>query len=130
MSELRRQASFSPVAASASAARQVASQTLNEWDLNGAEEATLLVVTELTSNGVRHAKTNLTLTLTYDGNRLRVEMSDQNEQLPVPSPASVHTHRGWGLRLINELSSDWGTIINPDGKTVWVDFDGDKLSGA
>jgi hypothetical protein len=127
MTEFRRQESFPPVPASAAEARQVASQALHEWGLGAAEEAALLIVTELTSNGVRHAKTTLTLSLTYGGSRLRIELSDHDKQVPTLSQSSTHTHHGWGLRLINTLSSDWGTIVNPDGKTVWVDLEADKL---
>ncbi len=130
MSELRTEASFPPVPASAAEARRLASQALHEWGLEVVEETTLLIVTELTSNGVRHAKTGLTLSLAYDGSRLRIGMSDHDKRPPVLSLPSAYTHHGWGLRLINNLSSDWGTFVNPNGKTVWVDLDADKLSGA
>jgi histidine kinase-like protein len=111
-------------------ARQIVSRALAEWDLIDAEETTLLLVTELVSNGVRHANTTLTLTLSYDGTRIRIGVSDEDTSPPTLATASVKTHHGWGLRLIGGLSSNWGTIINPDGKTVWCDLKVDDLSSS
>ncbi len=122
ISELRIQTSLPPSAASAAGARQIVSRALGDWGLVDAEETTLLLVTELVSNGVRHANTPLTLTLSYDGTRIRIGVSDEDRSPPTLEAASVKTHHGWGLRLIGGLSSNWGTIINPDGKTVWCDL--------
>jgi hypothetical protein len=34
-------------------------------------------------------------------------------------PATPHSTRGWGLRLVDALAS-WGWTSHPDGKTVWA----------
>ena len=122
------QADFPPVAASAGDARQLATHTLEEWGLAAAEEVALLLLTELISNGVRHANTLLTMVLAYDGSRLHVGVSDHSGRQPVLMPPSLESHHGWGLRLISLLSSDWGTTLKPDGKTVWFDLKIDELS--
>ena len=124
------QTSLPPIAASAAVARQLVSRALGDWGLIDAEETTLLLVTELVSNGVRHANTPLTLTLSYDGARIRIGVSDDDTSPPTLASASVKTHHGWGLRLIGGLSSNWGTIINPDGKTVWCDLKVNDLSSS
>lgn len=128
--ELRIQASFPPVPASAGEARQLVSHTLRQWGLSSIEETTLLLVTELISNGVRHAKTMLTLLLAYDGSRLHVGVSDQDHELPVLVKSSIKTHHGWGLRLISTLASDWGTRTSDEGKTVWFDLSCGEPLGA
>ncbi len=120
--DVRLQAEFLPVAASAGEAREMARQALVRWGLNTAEETTLLLLTELISNGVRHAKTVLSLLITYDGSHLHVGVSDQDSHLPSQSAASLKAHQGWGLRLVSILSSNWGTSVNSDGKTVWFDL--------
>jgi anti-sigma regulatory factor (Ser/Thr protein kinase) len=129
INELRIQASFPPVPASAGEARQLVSRALDQWGLEAAEETTLLLVTELVSNVVRHAKTALTLLLAYDGSRLHVGVSDHDRQIPVLAKSSVKTHHGWGLQLVSALASDWGTRTSPEGKTVWFDLNVDELSG-
>jgi len=117
------------VPASAGEARQLTSHAVNEWGLAAVEETTLLLVTELISNGVRHAKTTLTLVLAFDGVRLYVGVSDHDHRSPVLVEGSDRSHHGWGLRLISALASDWGTRASPDGKTVWFDLRIDDLSG-
>jgi hypothetical protein len=126
--ELRIQASFPPVPASAGEARRLASETLGQWGLGGLEETTLLLVTELISNGVRHAQTTLTLVLAFDGSRLYVGVSDHHHSPPVLAEGSLRAHHGWGLQLISALASDWGTRTSPDGKTVWFDLSADDVS--
>jgi hypothetical protein len=116
------------VPASAGQARQLVSHALNQWGLLAVEETTLLLVTELISNGVRHAKTTLTLVLAFDGSRLYVGVSDHNEQAPLLAESSGTSHHGWGLRLITALASDWGTTMLPEGKTVWFDLAVDDVA--
>jgi hypothetical protein len=122
--DVRLQAEFPPVAASAGEAREMARQALVRWGLNTAEEkeTTLLLLTELISNGVRHANTELSLLITYDGSLLHVGVSDHDSHLPPQTAASPDAHQGWGLRLVSILSSEWGTSVNTDGKTVWFEL--------
>jgi anti-sigma regulatory factor (Ser/Thr protein kinase) len=116
--------SFPPVAASAGDARRLVRGALAEWGLSAAEEETaLLLLTELMSNGVRHAKTELHVLVTYDGFRIHVGVSDGDQHPAALTEATPTPHRGWGLRLVDLLSSDWGTITERHGKTVWFDLD-------
>jgi hypothetical protein len=110
------------VPASAADARRLVGRALEEWGLAAAEETALLLVTELISNGVRHANTALDLVLTYDGSHIRVGVSDRDEHPASMTPATPASHHGWGLRLVDRLSSDWGTVVDPHGKTVWFDL--------
>jgi anti-sigma regulatory factor (Ser/Thr protein kinase) len=128
INELRVQATFPPVPESAAAARQLASRALDDWGLAAVQETTLLLVTELVSNVVRHANTPLTLDLSLDGPCLRVEVTDYDEHLPAMAAAGARSHHGWGLRFVRELSSEWGTTVNENGKTVWFDLNLDDPS--
>jgi hypothetical protein len=83
-----------------------------------------LLVSELVSNGVRHAQTALELVLAFDGTCLRIAVADGDPRPPVPRPREQLTVGGWGLRLIDSLSTDWGTDLDAArGKTVWVEID-------
>jgi hypothetical protein len=81
-------------------------------------------VTELVSNGIRHARTQLDLNLSYDGSCLRISVSDRDPTPPVPRVRQKLTVGGWGLALVDSLSTDWGTDIDDArGKTVWFEID-------
>jgi anti-sigma regulatory factor (Ser/Thr protein kinase) len=112
------------LASSASEARRVARSALEEWGLSGLDDTVSLLVTELVSNGVRHARTSLDLLLSYDGACLRIAVSDRDPRPPVPRPRQELTVGGWGLVLVDSLSTNWGTDIDETtGKTVWFEID-------
>ena len=123
---MRLQANFPPVPASAADARRLVGHALEQWGLAAAEETALLLVTELISNGVRHANTALNLVLTYDGSHIHVGVSDEDDHPASMRQATPASHHGWGLRLVDRLSSDWGTVVDPLGKTVWFDLEVDE----
>ena len=92
------------------------------------EDTVSLLVTELVSNGVRHARTELELHLSFDGSCLRIAVSDGDTRPPVVHARQEVTVGGWGLALIDALSSSWGTEIEgAGGKTVWFEIDTTEL---
>ncbi len=105
----------------------MARSTLDDWDLSarpGLVDTVSLLVTELVSNGVRHAQTQLELTLTLDGSCLRIAVSDGDPRPPVARPRQELSVGGWGLALVDSLSTEWGTDIDDNrGKTVWFEID-------
>ncbi len=95
-----------------------------DWGLADLDDTVSLLVTELVSNGVRHARTQLELILSFDGSCLRIAVSDGDPRPPVERVRRELTVGGWGLTLIDSLSTDWGTDIDaPRGKTVWFEID-------
>ena len=109
---------------SAAVAREHARSVLAAWGLAEFDETVSLLVTELISNGVRHARTRLTLALTYDGACLRIAVSDGDPRPPVPRAPERLTVGGWGLALVDSLSTQWGADADgSDGKTVWFEID-------
>ncbi|HEY5252508.1 MAG TPA: ATP-binding protein [Acidimicrobiales bacterium] len=116
---------------SAAEARRMARSTLDDWRLSGLpglEDTVSLLVTELVSNGVRHARTQLELVLTFDGSCLRIAVSDGDPRPPVARARQELTVGGWGLALIDSLSTEWGTDVDDGrGKTVWFEIDTDAL---
>jgi hypothetical protein len=87
-----------------------------------------LLVTELVSNGVRHAGTQLELLMTYNGSCLRIAVTDGDRRPPVARVRQELTVGGWGLTLIDSLSTGWGTDIGASGKTVWFEIDTTHLA--
>jgi hypothetical protein len=97
---------------------------LAEWHLSTLDETVSLLVTELVSNGVRHARTQLQLILTLHGSCLRIALQDGDTHPPVARERHEFTVGGFGLTLIESLSTEWGIDIDDGvGKTVWFEID-------
>jgi len=102
---------------------------LAEWGLSDLDDTVTLLVTELVSNGIRHAETKqLTLEFSFDEVCLRISVSDGDPSPPVARVRQKLTVGGWGLALVDSLSNKWGTDIDGDrGKTVWFEIDARKV---
>ena len=94
------------------------------WGLTRLKDTITLLVTELVSNGVRHAQTSLELTLSFDGGCLRIAVADGDPRPPVARTREELTVGGWGLTLVDALSTEWGADVEAaGGKTVWFEID-------
>lgn len=86
-----------------------------------ARDNVALVVSELATNCVRHAKTEFRLRVSYDGEDVRLEVTDHGPGRPAvghPRPEQAH---GRGLYLVQAITRSWGVIPASAGagKTVW-----------
>jgi hypothetical protein len=82
------------------------------------------LVTELVSNGVRHARTSLDLALSFDRRCLRIAVADRDPHPPITRATHGLSVGGWGLELVDSLSTDWGADVDDGrGKTVWFEID-------
>lgn len=103
-------------------AREQLTRVLTEWNLTGeAAEPTLLVVTELLSNAIDHARAPIQLMVSPTGELVRVEVQDSVMEPPRLQPHDPWARRGRGLQVVEALSSQWGWTDAPVGKTVWAD---------
>lgn len=87
-------------------------------------ETTQLLVTEVVTNSVRHARADaVELAVNVEPDRLRVEVANpgaafrprSREESPEPNP-------GWGLFLVDELSDSWGVQADTTGQRVWFEL--------
>lgn len=91
----------------------------------GAEATTELVASELVTNAVLYAHSDVELRILDLGDRVRVEVSDGSSQLPEMLPVqsgSEWDQHGRGLHLVAALATTWGCIQRPGGKTVWCEI--------
>jgi PAS domain S-box-containing protein len=115
------------VAASAGAARRMVREVLTaagriEW-VDTAE----LACSEVVSNVVLHARTDLELTVEVFGDSARVQVRDFSPVLPVRRNYSSQATTGRGMALVAMLSVDHGVSDSgPDGKTVWFTVTGES----
>lgn len=81
-------------------------------------EDTLLLVSELVTNSVRHsASQDINVKVKSNGERIRVEVSDDGPGFTEHSPRGD----GLGLTIVEKLSDEWG-LTSGDRFTVWAEL--------
>jgi sigma-B regulation protein RsbU (phosphoserine phosphatase) len=112
-----------------SAARAVVRAVLSEADLTDLLNEALLLTTELSTNGVVHAGTDLDLEVVADQDGVTVTVTDfaggPVEQLTrrAGGEGGHPAEQGLGLALVDHFASRWGTTHLPSGKGVWFRLD-------
>lgn len=87
-------------------------------------EDVAMLVSELVSNGVIHAKTQLRLTVELAGRGIRVALADDSAVMPRFAGADREAISGRGLLIIDRVAARWGVERLPQGgKVVWVEVD-------
>ena len=86
-----------------------------------ADTATLLV-SELVTNAIMHARTDVELRVVTGRARLRVEVSDGSLAQPVRRRRTALVATGRGLGMVESLASRWGVQQTRRGKTVWFEL--------
>jgi anti-sigma regulatory factor (Ser/Thr protein kinase) len=111
--------SFPASQQSVGAARRFVSETITDLTPE-VQDAVILMVSELATNALVHAASGFQLTIDRTKTRLMVSVADLGAGVPsLQSPPSRQPH-GRGLRIVEELSDEWGTSEAPKkGKTVW-----------
>jgi len=97
-------------------------------DLDGRIDASLLpdlrlLITELITNSVKYGGDGpVTLQVTASDERIRAEIIDQGVGFtPKKRDDDLDKVGGWGLHLVEELTSEWGTY---EGSThVWFEIE-------
>ncbi len=80
-----------------------------------------LLVSEVVTNAVLHARTELRLVVGWNGDRVRVEVMDHSPALPAPRRFTELTSTGRGMHLVDEVATTWGADHKDDGKVVWFE---------
>jgi anti-sigma regulatory factor (Ser/Thr protein kinase) len=74
-----------------------------------------LMVSELATNAVVHARSAFVVTVDRTVSSVRVEVSDQGQGNPQVISATPQDPHGRGLRIVERLSDSWGI----EGRSVW-----------
>lgn len=84
-----------------------------------------LLVSELATNAVLHARSDFTVAMACERDRARVEVYDRNSRLPMLAAVKPDAYSGRGLMLLQSLSDSWGVDAHGgDGKTIWFEVTG------
>jgi anti-sigma regulatory factor (Ser/Thr protein kinase) len=108
---------------SAGMARDFVCQHLAAHHEVGLVDDVRLVVSELATNAVAHARTPFVVTVSMTGALVLVVIEDASSSVPVrglPDPTDM---TGRGLMIVELLSRDWGMHTDAVGsKSVWASF--------
>ena len=110
---------------SARAARRFVSEALTGYDEEGdLTDTVTLLVSELVTNAVLHAGSEVEVTVRLTSTAARIEVTDASAQAVTPRDAASDEDSGRGLALVGRLARRWG--VRPaagGGKTVWFEVD-------
>jgi len=93
-------------------ARDLLASRADDFDV----DAVGLLVSELTTNAVVHARTSFAVTVSVSVRALRVEVTDDSDVPP------ERTAYGIGLRVTDEVAGAWGWLPTTTGKTIWFEL--------
>jgi hypothetical protein len=115
---------LAPHATASRLARDFVSRTCLDWGLAQGIASACLVVSELVSNGLRQAVTDMELALARHGGALRLALRDHSGD-PVRQVArDLESVGGRGLALVAACARAWGVLPTADGgKVVWTVLD-------
>lgn len=116
MTELRLPASTDSVPA----ARKFARDALVNSDAD--VDTVVLLVSEVVTNAILHARSDVLLAVEARGDVARVEVTDASPVRPRPHRFATESATGRGLRLLDQLSLRWGADAHQSGgKVVWFE---------
>ncbi len=105
------------------AARRFVANALRQWGHNGTLlEDAQLVVSELTTNAVLHARSPFTVLAHSDSSRLRLSVQDGSPIEPILRSNGHNAASGRGLHVVAALTRDWGVDATNGGKAVWAEL--------
>ena len=108
-----------PEARSPAVARRWLRGQLTDLGREQLGETAELLVTEVVTNALLHAGTQIRVRLRPEGRGVRVEVADESSAEPVRRSVSPMATIGRGLATLDQLASDWGWTVTDEGKTVW-----------
>ena len=114
--------SLRPEPSSARQARRYVTERLEVLGYPEVAPAAELLVTELVTNAVLHARTPVEVSVQPRGPIVRIEVADDSPRAPRPRKHSVDSGTGRGLVLVERLSENWGVELRGGGKVVWFEL--------
>lgn len=107
-------------------ARNLVGTACRAWDLPHLLHPARLVMSELVTNAVEHAGSEITIVVSYRDGGLHLAVCDAEPRLPRlldlprPRPGEPLDERGRGLRTVRATATTWAATPTPTGKTVWA----------
>ncbi|MFE6429246.1 SpoIIE family protein phosphatase [Streptomyces rochei] len=103
-------------------ARAAVREQLHDWGLPHLADTAELLVSELVTNAVRHARARPVDLRLVRADTLLCEVDDDDHDLPALRGAGPDDETGRGLRVVSALAREWGASRGRTGKTVWFEL--------
>ncbi|MEN3307363.1 MAG: hypothetical protein V7603_3565 [Micromonosporaceae bacterium] len=120
----RMDASLPPGPDMPAASRDLVTQACEEWGLRRVRRLAELIMSELASNAVLHARTPAAVTVRLFGSCLQMAVRDGDPRLvhhPPPGTHGAHDgENGRGLLILEAMADQWGSVPTGNGKVVWA----------
>jgi len=111
-----------PTVAAPRVAREMATHAWWDWNLPGGPSSAQILASELVTNGVRHARTPLSFSMTLRDGRIRLSVQDW-AAIPVRLRSPTESDlQGRGLIVVGAIAARWGSVPLGDGKVVWAEL--------
>src|SRR3954454_11935426 len=107
-----------PTARSTTQARRFVLGALAEWGLDGLRDTAALLTSELVTNSVLHARTEVEVAVTRLDDGVSIAVSDGSRRAPVRRMQYDEATTGRGVALLEQLSGAWDVTHHADDKTV------------
>jgi anti-sigma regulatory factor (Ser/Thr protein kinase) len=104
-------------------ARQLVSQLLAAWSADARREESVLLLSELVTNVVRHVRPTTTFTIEVNLSKLKLRVSVVAGSPTPPMLRDRGAHGGHGMWLVSTIADRWGSGIRGGGKQVWFELD-------
>jgi anti-sigma regulatory factor (Ser/Thr protein kinase) len=112
-----------PDPASARACRRFLLARLEEWGIDAVADEAVLLLSELVTNAVLHAGTEIEVEVRLSGKVLHVEVRDGSPTLPTTRRYSALSGTGRGLAMVATAARSWDAEALPTGgKRVWFEL--------
>jgi serine/threonine-protein kinase RsbW len=113
-------------------ARRVTRTVLAAWQLLDREETAVLLVSELVTNAIQHARDTEAIVVELAAVRscLRIEVADEDPRWPQPRIPGRFDESGFGFLLVDALASKWGVRETAAGKAVWAELEPSQAGGS
>lgn len=82
-----------------------------------------MLVTELVTNAVLHARTSIVLAIEAAPGRVVLRVADESDGEPFPRNYATDAATGRGIALVEELATSWGVERSARGKEVWCEIE-------
>jgi anti-sigma regulatory factor (Ser/Thr protein kinase) len=113
-----------PESSSPREARARAARELEGWGDPDTRHAVLLLISELVTNAVVHARSTVTIDLAVtDDGPVHVAVHDESTIRPTPRRHHADRPGGRGMHLLESLAARWGVEESRTGKSIWFEVD-------
>jgi anti-sigma regulatory factor (Ser/Thr protein kinase) len=103
---------------------------MRAWGCDAVVNDAELLVSELVTNAVLHARSATRVTIERHGSRLRVSVYDTSPTRPRMRELGPEAVTGRGLLLVDRIARRWGVEPHEPGKAVWFEVEDGRLAGA